>query len=101
MAQISERRLHQGLWAFVGLGVGLRLLRFLLKFPLSGDEAKLSLSWIDRGFVELLEPLEAWQSAPGLFMWSNLAVVRLLGFSEHSLRLLPLVLGVASVARLS
>ena len=97
MAQISDRRLHQSLWAFVGLGVGLRLLRFLLKFPLSGDEAKLSLSWIDRGFLELLEPLEAWQIAPGLFMWSNLAVVRLLGFSEHSLRLLPLVLGVASV----
>lgn len=94
---VSDRRLHQVLWGFVGLGAALRLWRFLLRFPLSTDEARLASSWIDRGFLELLQPLDYWQVAPTLFMWCNLAVIKVLGFSELPLRLLSLALGLVSL----
>ncbi len=94
---ISTRRLQQAIWGFVGLGLALRIFRYLLSFPLSRDEAKLALSWIDRDFLQLLEPLDYWQVAPTLYLWTNLVVIRLAGFQEWSLRLLPFVLGVASL----
>lgn len=94
---VSRRRLRGLLYGFVGLGAVLRLSRFLLEFPLSIDEAKLASSWLDRDYAQLLDPLDYWQVAPTLFLWANLAVTRLLGLSELSLRLLPLVLGLAGL----
>ena len=57
----------------------------------------LGASLIERGYRELLRPLEYYQVAPLLFLWVELAVVRLLGFAEWTLRLFPLLCGVASV----
>ncbi len=82
---------------FVGLGVVLRLSRYLLNFPLSPDEYQLAANFLDRGFLELLQPLSHNQVAPVGFLWIELAVVRLLGFSEMSLRLFPALCGIASV----
>ena len=84
-------------WGFLLLGVLLRVARYATCQPLWGDEAYLSASFIDRGFWELLKPLDYHQVAPPLFLWAELAFVRLLGFNEWSLRLFPLLCGVAGL----
>ncbi len=94
---LSDRALDQAIWAFVWLGVILRLVRYLLKFPLSRDEAMLASSLIDRKYLELLEPLDYGQVAPFAYLWVNKAVITLLNFSELSLRLLPFAFGVGSL----
>lgn len=93
----GQRRL--GLWvrAVLAVGIATRLVRFGLRFPLWYDEAALSASLLDRGFVDLLRPLDCGQAAPIGYLWGQLALVKLLGFSEPVLRLGALVGGVASV----
>jgi hypothetical protein len=84
-------------WAFVGLGVLLRLARYLLHFPLWGDETMLAVNFLDRDFAGLVQPLDYGQVCPLLFLWLELAAVRLLGFSEWSLRLAPALFSLASL----
>lgn len=84
-------------WGFVALGVAVRLLRYLMCFPLWGDEAFLAVNFPDRGYLELLEPLEYGQVCPLLFLWVELALVQLCGYCEWSLRLFPIVCGIAAV----
>ena len=90
-------RLERTLLAFVVLGVLLRVGHYLANYPLWGDEAFLALSFLRRGYRELLLPLEYGQLCPILFLWAELTAVKLFGFSEMSLRLCPLICGVASV----
>jgi hypothetical protein len=84
-------------WFFVGLGAVLRLIRYGTGQPLWGDEAYLAASLIDRDFRSLLAPLEYHQVAPPLFMAAELAMVRLAGFSEWTLRLVPLLCGLIAL----
>jgi hypothetical protein len=86
-------------WAglFVVLGIIVRSARWLLAFPLSADEYQLAANLLDRGFLELLQPLQFNQVAPIGFLWIESAVVRLFGFSELSLRLFPFACGVANL----
>jgi hypothetical protein len=84
-------------WGFVILGAAIRLLRYALRFPLCVDESMLAENFLDRGFLDLLSPLDHEQIAPVGFLWIELACVRLLGFSEWTLRLFPLACGVASL----
>ena len=84
-------------WLFVGLGILIRLVRFLLRFPLWGDEASLAANLLNRSFLELLDPLEFQQVAPPLFLWIELAAVRLFGFNEWALRAFPFVCSLLSV----
>lgn len=79
------------------LGVAARLLRFALRFPFWYDEAALSSSFLERGYLDLLNPLECGQICPILFLWVQLTAVKLLGFSEWSLRLYPLICGLGSL----
>lgn len=84
-------------WAFVGLGVFLRLTRFLLGHPLWGDESALAANYLDRGYLGLLGPLDFQQVAPVLFLWVELTAVKALGFSEWSLRAFPTACAVAGM----
>jgi hypothetical protein len=84
-------------WAFVGLGVLLRIARYLMDYPLWWDEAFVAVNFIRRDYSDLLRPLDYGQVCPILFLWCELALVKLLGYSEWSLRLFPLVCAVASV----
>ncbi len=95
----DERRrwLERATWAFVGLGLLTRLVRYLVVYPIWHDEAFLAVNFLDRGYGDLLRPLDYAQVSPILFLWVELTVVRLLGFSEWSLRLFPAVCGLASV----
>jgi hypothetical protein len=94
---LSDRRLRQATWAFVGLGVLLRLARYLMDYPLWWDEAFVAVNFLRRGYRDLVRPLDYGQVCPILFLWVELTVVKLLGFSEWTLRLFPLACGVASV----
>ena len=90
-------RVGRLVWGFVALGTIIRLVGYLLRFPLWVDECMLSENFLDRGFLGLLSPLDNQQVAPIGFLWIELACVRALGFSEWSLRLFPLVCGIGSL----
>ena len=82
----------------MALGVAARLIRFGLRLPLWCDEAFLSANFLDRGYGDMLRPLEYHQVCPVLFLWVQLSVVKLLGFTEYTLRLFPLICGLGSIA---
>jgi hypothetical protein len=82
---------------FVAIGVLARLVRYLVAFPMWPDEYQLAANFTDRGFLDLLRPLQNNQVAPVGFLWIELAVSRVFGFSEYSLRLFPLLSAVAGV----
>ena len=52
---------------------------------------------LDRGYLELSEPLNYWQICPVGFLWLELAVSRAFGFCEYALRLPSFVCGVAGL----
>jgi len=79
------------------LGVLVRLVRYLVDYPIWHDEAFLAASLWDRGFGELAQPLEYGQVAPWLFMVIERAIVVCLGYSEMTLRLFPTLCSVAGV----
>jgi len=93
----EPRWLGRATWAFVGLGVVLRVAMYGLDFPLWWDEAFVAVNLLRRGYLDLLRPLDYGQVCPLLFLWAELAAARLLGFSEWSLRLFPLGCAVAGV----
>src|SRR5690348_15156822 len=90
-------RLTMAVWGFVALGVAVRIVRYLLCFPLFCDEAYLAVNFIDRDYLALLKPLEYAQVCPVLFLWIELTCVKLFGYSEWSLRLFPILCAVGSV----
>jgi hypothetical protein len=96
-AALSPEAQARWFWTLLILGVVLRLVRYLLRFPLWEDESMLSANLLDRGYRELLQPLKYNQIAPTLFLWGQLALVRLLGFNEYTLRLVPFLCGMGSL----
>jgi hypothetical protein len=84
-------------WMIVAVGVVLRLARYLHDKSLWLDESYLALNLMRRSFHGLTETLDWNQGAPLGFLFSEKAALRLFGDSEYSLRLLPLIAGVASV----
>jgi hypothetical protein len=94
---LSVRQAEQWTLAFVILGLAARCLRYILKFPLWEDETFLCANLIDRDYVDLLNPLNYHQVAPVCFLWIQLTVVKLLGFHELSLRLVPFLVSIGSL----
>jgi hypothetical protein len=86
-------------WALglVALGVAWRLVRYLLQFPIWGDEAFICVNLLDRDYLGLLKPLDYRQVAPVLFLWSELTAYHLLGGSELAIRLMPFLTGLGSL----
>jgi Dolichyl-phosphate-mannose-protein mannosyltransferase len=83
--------------AFLVLGCAFRIIRYAQNLPLWSDECFLSVNFINRGYRELLEPLDNGQIAPPLFLWAQRFIIALGGFSEWSLRLFPLICGLVGV----
>jgi len=75
----------------------LRIARYVMDYPLWWDEAFVAVNLIRRDYFDLLRPLDYSQVCPILFLWAELTVVKLLGFSEWSLRLFPLGCALAGV----
>ncbi len=66
-------------------------------YPIWPDEAFVAANFLERGYLDLVRPLDYVQVCPILFLWIELTVVRLFGFSEWSLRLFPALCGLASM----
>ena len=84
-------------WGFVAFGMALRLGAYLLNFPLWWDEAFVAVNLLRRDFAGLFRPLDYGQVCPLLFLWVEMTLVRVLGFSEWSLRLFPLACSVGGL----
>jgi hypothetical protein len=93
----SKVRIGHLVWGFVALGIVIRLVRYFLRMPLMVDECMLAENFLDRGFFDLLAPLDHFQMAPPGFLWIELFLTKLLGFSEWSLRLFPALCGIGSL----
>jgi hypothetical protein len=83
--------------AMVALGLTWRFARYLLRFPIWGDEAMVLANYFSKGYLDLLGPIDNCQVAPILFHWIELTVMRWLGTSEMAVRLPPFLAGLASV----
>jgi hypothetical protein len=94
LPELWQRRLLLG---FLLLGVAARCVRYFLRFPLWEDECFLCVNLGERGYLDLLKPLEYHQVAPVLFLWIQLTCVKILGFTELSLRLFPFLCSVAGL----
>jgi hypothetical protein len=94
---LSPQRQVQWIWAFLAIGVAMRLARYLLRFPLWEDECMLSCNYFERDYLGLLQPLRYYQVAPPLFLWAQLTMVKLLGFTEYALRLIPFLCAVGGL----
>jgi 4-amino-4-deoxy-L-arabinose transferase-like glycosyltransferase len=90
-------RLTRIAWAFIGLGILIRTIRYLLNFPLWPDEAYLAHNYLDRGYLDLLRALDYEQVAPLLYLWVQKTIVCIFGFSEYSLRLYAFLGSIASM----
>jgi hypothetical protein len=80
-----------------GLGVGLRVADYLRRTSLNIDESRIALNLGLRSYAALFPPLDQAQSAPVLFLWAEKLVVDTLGWSELTLRAIPLLAGIATV----
>jgi hypothetical protein len=81
----------------VALAAALRLGAWTQERSLWIDEARLALNVASRSYLGLLQPLDYDQAAPPLFLWLQRLVVDTLGVSEATLRVVPLVSGLAVV----
>lgn len=97
-SEVWNRRLFHLTWAFVLLGVVVRVVRYLLCFPFWGDELMLIQNLLERQtFGELLAPLKYGQVCPVGFVLIDWAIMQVLGYSEYSLRLFPLLASIAGL----
>jgi hypothetical protein len=92
-----SRRLRWLTFGILAVGLVWRIHRYLLQFPIWGDEAMLALNFLRLDYHGLTQRLENCQIAPVLFLWGEFTACNWLGTSELSLRLLPFLAGVASL----
>ena len=79
------------IWAVVGLGTLFRGVQYFNNRSLWVDEAKLSINIVERGFIELLQPLDYGQSAAPGFLFLQKLSTSMVGNDEFGLRLIPLL----------
>ncbi|MFD3000920.1 hypothetical protein ACFS7Z_11145 [Pontibacter toksunensis] len=85
-------------WILLGVGIFFRLFHFLDNRSLWGDEIFLATSIVKVNFVELANPMLAYeQKAPLGYLWVSRLMVVLFGTSEMALRLFPLICSIASL----
>jgi len=82
---------------FVVIGAGLRLMRYLLRYPLWHDEAFIAANFIHHGYLDLTGRLDYLQVSPILFLWAERTVVKLFGFNEWTLRAFPTFCSIAGL----
>ena len=94
----AAREIAGWLTAFVAIGLAVRVVRYLARFPFWGDEAAAALVLLDRGVGRLLEPpLEYGQMGPPGFLVGVRLTLLAFGTSETALRLIPFLAALASV----
>jgi hypothetical protein len=93
----SPDPLSRAVVGFIILGIVLRLVRYLQNYPMWCDETMLAVNLLERNGTELVQPLAYRQVCPVGFLAVEWAAVRLLGFAEFSLRLMPVLCAVATM----
>jgi hypothetical protein len=81
----------------IAIGTAMRLWFYLYNRSMYRDEAALALNIVGRSFGGLLKPLDNDQGAPVGFLLLEKLVIRLLGNTEYSLRLMPLAASIVSL----
>ena len=85
-------------WIIIGVGMALRLARYIHNPSLWFDEADIAIDIINTPISELIHPsLDYNRAYPFLFMLSIKLLTIFFGNSEYVLRLFPLLAGVASL----
>jgi dolichyl-phosphate-mannose-protein mannosyltransferase len=84
-------------WVIGGVGVILRVGRYLHERSLWLDEAQLALNIMSHSYGELFGKLDFGQGAPVGFLLLEKLTISALGDSERAFRLFPLLAGLASV----
>ncbi len=84
-------------FAILALGILLRVLVYLQNRNLFIDEANVARNLFERGYLELLAPLNYEQYAAPLFLWCLKTCAQFFGYSEYALRLFPLLAGIAAL----
>ncbi|GAB3072760.1 glycosyltransferase family 39 protein [Micromonospora schwarzwaldensis] len=79
----------------VALGAGLRLRQWAYARSFWSDELYVAHNLRERGYLDLLRPLAFSQSAPPGWLWLERFALEHLGAGERSLRLVPLLFGLA------
>ncbi|MEM3101502.1 MAG: hypothetical protein QXT99_09150 [Candidatus Nitrosotenuis sp.] len=85
-------------WFIIGVGIALRINRYLYNPSLWFDEARNAMFIIDRPFWEFIPPRSDHTISPqiGFLMLEKLAI-QIIGYSEYALRLFPLLFGIISL----
>ncbi|MFO0925957.1 MAG: glycosyltransferase family 39 protein [Gemmataceae bacterium] len=94
----QARRLGWLTAAVVLVGVAWRLTRYLLQFPIWGDEGMLLVNYFQRGYLDIFGPIDYCQIAPLLFHWAEITAIRLFGTGDLAVRLPALLACLGSVA---
>ncbi|HEY9598539.1 MAG TPA: glycosyltransferase family 39 protein, partial [Cyanophyceae cyanobacterium] len=90
----SSRRLS---WVIISFGILVRLVQYLSNRSLWNDEAALALNIVNKSYLELFKPLDYEQGAPIGFLLVEKLAVQVFGNNEYSLRLFPLLSGIAAL----
>jgi len=93
----NHRALQKLALGMLAIGLIWRSLRYLMQFPIWGDEAMLALNFLELDYLGLTQRLENGQIAPILFLWGELTACNWLGATEWSLRLLPFLAGMGAL----
>jgi len=94
---LSERRATQIAFGLLLFGLLCRTVRYLLQFPVWGDEALLAINFVRLDYAQLAQRLDNCQVAPLLFLWGERTALCLFGSGELSLRFLPFLASVSAL----
>ena len=83
--------------ALIAMNLVWRTVRYLLAFPIWGDEAFVAVNLLNLDYWAMVEPLEYGTIVPIGFMWLELAAAQAFGLGEWALRLVPYLAGLLSV----
>ena len=96
-AKIAPRLVNALVITMFLLGCFLRLYFYGINRSLWIDEAMLAHNIVNRSLLDLIKPLDYDQGTPIGFLFLQKAVVILLGSWDYTLRLIPLLAGLASI----
>jgi hypothetical protein len=93
-----DRRFKWAVWIAVLFGAALRLIQYLARTSLWGDELAVVANVGSRSLLDLaLKPLSASQMAPAGFLLALKSVTLICGMSEYSVRLIPFIASLFSL----
>lgn len=93
----TDRWLRLLAFILIITGIALRLYIYIQNRDLIIDEANVARNIAERGFKELLAPLDYFQYAPPVFLWITKFFSIIFGMGEPALRVYPLLCGIAAI----